>query len=315
MIKNILKKIYLIGYTKIEIITNINKISNKCKTLCSTTESQGHGKAFEIEIQKSIFGLSDETIKSYKSNAKYDISVKDNKYINNENISNNNISIKTSGSNSINCGDIHRFLNSSDLTMFIIKYEQCGDYKIAKKTIIIKHDDIMNKLKNDIEINNVNYEEWINKVTELTENVKNIPIGPVSKNDKVYNKSAKNLSRNLDFSINCKVDSDKQRRVQCTIPISKYTHLDSYEEFDGAMLYDKEYNKMILSPPRKRNGLTIVKLKELCIKHNIWKKNNHLLFYKLIKVNKLIKSELKQYVQEKIPGELEKYCNDNGIKS
>ena len=323
MINNILKRLYK-TYTYINIMNNINNISNisnisniynKCKPLYTTSESQGHGKAFEKEIQDKIFELSNVQIESYKSNAIYDIPKEGNNYKNDKNIIyNKNISIKTTGNNSVYCGDIKRFLESDNLTMIIIKYKQSGNYKIVDKTIIITHDDIMNIIKTQLKTNNIEYNNWKNHVNNLTENVKKIQHGKVLECDKNYKSIAKELSRNLDFSINCKVDSDKQRRVQCSINIDKCKNLDSYKAFDGAMIYDKKYNNMIFSPPRNRNGLTIPKLKELCKTHSIWKKNNRVLYYETIKVSDLKKDHLKKYVQEKIPEELKKYCDDNGIE-
>ena len=69
-----------------------------------TTESQGHGKGWERNIQMNCYDMTPDTIASYPQTALYDIEKKHNK------IDERNVSIKVSNCKSIDCGDIRRFL-------------------------------------------------------------------------------------------------------------------------------------------------------------------------------------------------------------
>ena len=100
--------------------------------LISTNESQGHGKSFEIEIMQNVFGITVDKIKTIKHTSKYDL---DKKY---NSLTNRNVSIKTSGSNTIYCGDILRFLNSNELDIIVLFYKQYDGYKEVYKTNVIK---------------------------------------------------------------------------------------------------------------------------------------------------------------------------------
>jgi hypothetical protein len=85
-------------------------------------ESQAHGLIWEDIILDKVFGLG----KNNNYTAKFDIECSKNKYNSNE-----NISIKTTSSNTIDCGDILRFFSRSkeDITIIVIVYKQVGDYK------------------------------------------------------------------------------------------------------------------------------------------------------------------------------------------
>ena len=86
-------------------------------------QSQKHGFTFENEIRTTIFGLSTEP----NNTSIHDISYDTNTLNPIE-----NISIKTTGSKTICCGDILRFYKydfSKQNTIICIYYKQVGEYK------------------------------------------------------------------------------------------------------------------------------------------------------------------------------------------
>jgi len=179
--------------------------------LCGFTQSQGHGFQFENIIKCQVFGLSPEK----NNTCKYDISCTDNIWNNNECISIK--STKYTKSSAICCGDILRF------------YE----YDLTKQNTIIvvcyKQDNYQNKSIK--EIYEINYNKEFHKLLfgnitkpeliKYVEFIKNIPKGRVPvriKNDYKNIKKHLQTSYNMKITINPKVDSKNQRRVQCSIP-------------------------------------------------------------------------------------------------
>ena len=97
------------------------------KTLLS--QSQKHGFVIENEIRKKVFHLHPEN----NNTNIHDIPCTENKYNDNE-----NISIKTTGSNTVCCGDILRFYNydfNDTNTILVAVYKQEKDRKIITKKL------------------------------------------------------------------------------------------------------------------------------------------------------------------------------------
>ena len=89
-------------------------------------------EVFEIEIREKVFELP----KCKNDTKKYDICSEENKFNSLE-----NISIKTSSNNNIDCGDILRFYNGNFInkyTIILIRYIQINNQK--KITEIIEID-------------------------------------------------------------------------------------------------------------------------------------------------------------------------------
>lgn len=170
------------------------------------TESQAYGHYIEKLILFYIFGLG----KNNNYTAKFDIECSKNKYNSNE-----NISIKTTSGNKIDCGDIMRFFSRSkeDITIIVIVYKQVGDYKKIVEILEINYtEELRNILFGTITIEILN---------EYITFIKSIPNGKVSADTKkLYKKMKKDLQINHGMKINIspKVDSKNQRRVQCSIP-------------------------------------------------------------------------------------------------
>jgi len=165
-----------------------------------------HGFTFENSIRSKIFNLPKE------NNSVYIHDIHHSKNILNMN---ENVSIKTTGSNTICCGDILRFYDYDFLktnTIIVIKYDQVSNEKIIKNIYEIDYNKECHKL--------LFGELTYNKIKDYDLYIKNIPKGKVSYNEKnKYLKYKKELEKdnNCLIKINPKVDSKYQRRVQCSI--------------------------------------------------------------------------------------------------
>lgn len=209
-------------------------------------QSQSHGLYWDSEIREKVFGLSpciNDTIK-------YDISCEHNKFDENE-----NISVKTSGNNNIDCGDILRFYeieSNKKLTIILIRYKQITDKKQIEEIIEIDYND---KLKNILfgSIPKSVLEGYVNFI-------KSIEPGIVSNEIKKKYKDCKiEMQKKFGMYINIspKVDSKNQRRVQCSIPKVNEL-LDKYPEFiisrnKESIIRGISITSCIQSGPRIRN--------------------------------------------------------------
>lgn len=170
------------------------------------TQSQGHGFIWENEIKEKVFGLN--PLKN--DTKKYDINFDENKFNQNE-----NISIKTTGNNSVAFADIIRFFNADfdkKYTIILIKYSQSKDYKNITEVLEIEYTEKIKKFL----FGSITEKE----LSDYVDLIKSISHGKVPVNTKKnYKEIKKNLEKrfNMNITINPKVDSKKQRRVQCTI--------------------------------------------------------------------------------------------------
>ena len=176
-------------------------------TIQNFTQSQSHGLFWDNEIRVQVFGLS-QCINDTK---KYDIDAEENKFDPLE-----NVSIKTSSNNNIDCGDILRFFNgdfTKRYTIILIRYVQKDNHKCVKEIIEIAYtlalrDHLFGSITLDI-------------LQQYVDFVKAIPSGPVAeeiKKEYKLRKSALQKDFNMAINISPKVDSGSQRRVQCSIP-------------------------------------------------------------------------------------------------
>jgi len=232
-----------------EIVFEIEVVKKNKKSIYNSinfTQSQSHGLFWDNEIREKVFGLPP----CKNDTTKYDISCQDNKFNNLE-----NISIKTSGNNNIDCGDILRFFN--------------GDFKKKYTIILIKYLQIENK-KCILEILEMDYNMELRNylfgtiTEEILKNyvsyIHSIPHGPVPQCIKENYKNIKNelqKTHYMNINISPKVDSKSQRRVQCSITnVNKLV-----QQFPNIIIsYTKsniirgiEITGTINSEPRKRN--------------------------------------------------------------
>jgi hypothetical protein len=99
------------------------------------TQSQAHGLFWNSEIREKVFCLP----ACKNDTTKYDICCDKNKFNSCE-----NVSIKTSGNNNINCGDILRFYNGDFInkyTIILIRYKQTTTTKSIQEIIEINYTD------------------------------------------------------------------------------------------------------------------------------------------------------------------------------
>jgi hypothetical protein len=183
-------------------------LDEKCSCNLHTGQSQSHGFLFENEIRKLIFELPVET----NDTNIHDIPCHKNKFNANE-----NISIKTTGSSTICCGDILRFYDydfSKTNTIICIQYQQTEYYKQIKHIFEINY----NKECHKYLFGNITKDE----MQIFVNNVKSIPVYTPRENILTFfdYKTAKQKlieNKNMHIQINPKVDSKNQRRVQCSI--------------------------------------------------------------------------------------------------
>ena len=224
---------------------------NETNIIKKTSESQGHGKAWEIDIQEKIYDIENPREK-YKGNAKYDIPFNDNK------LHGKNVSVKTSGSMSMDMADIMRLLNSENLDVVCVIYEQRGNIKEAIKTIVFDFDEFKKTLIEDLKNCNYTLEEWLKLVDEYVIYVKSLPKEYYPNSKKLPPKEREHLIKKKPlceglkyFNIAPKIDFSQQR-VQCSINLNKLNITKTIT--DGGILFGKEYTKTIISSPRQRNN-------------------------------------------------------------
>jgi hypothetical protein len=212
----------------------------------SFTQSQAHGLFWDSEIREKVFGL--EACKN--DTKKYDICCNENKFNSSE-----NISIKTSSTNNIDCGDILRFFNgdfANKYTIILLKYQQLGDIKQIKEII---------ELDYNIELKNYLFGSITEDIlTQYVNAIKSIPHGPVEESIKTTYKALKNKLQkeyNMNINISPKVDSKSQRRVQCSIPkVDKLLLLMPHiiiSRSPLAVIRGISITSQIISSARKRN--------------------------------------------------------------
>ena len=174
-------------------------------------EVQAHGNYYEDLKTRQITGLG---------KAEYD-ALKENGYTSGMDImkgllSVNDYSIKTTNGNKIDCGDILRRRQENEYHLVVAQWEQCGDNKVFynEYTFFITPD-LEQKLWG-----RMNY----NQLAEYVNYIKNIPAGLEAQQEtKTERTVLKNCisDKNALVKIHPKVDSKKQRRVQCSVKINE----------------------------------------------------------------------------------------------
>jgi len=182
-------------------------------------QSQSHGLFWDNEIRTNVFKLE----KCINDTCKHDIPCDKNCFNCCE-----NVSIKVSGNNNIDCGDILRFYDIDKIkitTIILLRYKQVNDTKELFEIIEINYNEALhNILFGTIEKSQI--EDYVNYV-------KSIPKGRVSEDIKksyLAHKEELQKNNNMRINISPKVDSKSQRRVQCSIPKINEL-LDQHPEF------------------------------------------------------------------------------------
>ena len=173
-------------------------------------EVQAHGNYYEDLKTRQITGLG---------KAEYD-ALKESGYTSGMDImkgllSAYDYSIKTSKGNKVDCGDILRRRQETDYNLVVGCYSQVGDNKVfySEYTFYIRPEH-ERKLWGKM-----NY----NQLAEYVDYIKNIPAGRDAQQEtKTERTVLKNCisDKNALVKIHPKVDSKKQRRVQCSVKMS-----------------------------------------------------------------------------------------------
>ena len=200
-------------------------------------EVQSHGNDFEDLIITELTGKTKKEYDSLKGKDGYtsamDI-VKGIYYY-------KDVSIKTTNCNKVDCGDILRRMSEKEYEVIVGQYRQNGGYKVihTQYTFKIKPEDY-DKL-------------WGNMKYELVEEydtfIKSIPAGreaqQLTKEERTLRKN--NIAcKDALMVIHPKVDSKKQRRVQCSFKIDEMVAA-------GVEYTKKDVNITIKSSARKFN--------------------------------------------------------------
>ena len=173
-------------------------------------EVQAHGNYYEDLKTRQITGLG---------KAEYD-ALKESGYTSGMDIEKGllsayDYSIKTSKGNKVDCGDILRRRQETDYNLVVGCYSQVGDNKVfySEYTFYIRPEHEQ-KLWG-----RMNY----NQLAEYVDYIKNIPAGREAQQEtKTERTVLKNCieDKNALMKIHPKVDSKKQRRVQCSLKMS-----------------------------------------------------------------------------------------------
>ena len=174
-------------------------------------EVQAHGNYYEDLKTRQITGLG---------KAEYD-ALKESGYTSSMDImrgllSVSDYSIKTSNGNKVDCGDILRRRQETDYNLVVGVYSQCDDYKVfhTEYTFFIRpeHETLL--------WGNMSLES----LTEYDQYIKSIPAGKEGQQKtKTKRQQLKNQLEDKAalMRIHPKVDSKKQRRVQCSFKIKE----------------------------------------------------------------------------------------------
>ena len=179
-------------------------------------EVQAHGNYYEDLKTRQITGLSKVDYDALKENG-YTSGMDIMKGL----LSISDYSIKTTSGNKIDCGDILRRRQETDYNLVVGCYSQVGENKVfhTEYTFYIKPEHEQ-KLWG-----RMNY----NLLAEYVNYIKNIPAGKKAQQEtKTERTLLKNCvsDKNALVKIHPKVDSKKQRRVQCSVKIKELIKAD-----------------------------------------------------------------------------------------
>ena len=174
-------------------------------------EVQQHGNYYEDLKTRQITGLDKKTYDSLKSNG-YTSGMDIMKGL----LSAYDYSIKTTGGNVVDCGDILRRRQEEKYNLVVAVWEQVGMTKVfhTEYTFYISPSD------SDKLWGKMSYM----KLKEYDDYIKSIPAGKEAQQEtKTTRTILKTVTedKNALFTINPKVDSKKQRRVQCSLKIKQ----------------------------------------------------------------------------------------------
>ena len=221
----------------LNVVRKLNMINNlyiiRKMTHYTATQEQGHGFLREDQVKSLTFGLP--CMKKQDTNT-HDIPSSLNSFNNNE-----SISIKTTMSNTVCCGDLLRIYEykkeldeGKEITMIVIKQKQADNIKNIINILEIKiTPEFWRCLFGE------DGDEIFPELSQYVNYVKSIPNGPEaqeeSKELRLSWAAFLKEDYNQAITINPKVDSKSQRRVQCSfslnnVAIQEFITKDSMRE-------------------------------------------------------------------------------------
>jgi hypothetical protein len=171
------------------------------------TESQAHGFTWEDHIKKEVYKIQGNAAYTRKNDIDSHENTIDSKAV--------NISIKTSGSLSVDMGDARRVYEgtSEPLHMVLIQYTQQGGQKVLKSVLEVDLTGAREELFGSL---------TLAEVVGFHEELKKIPHGQVQNKDYLKH-SAELNTKSKHLVLRPKVDSKSQRRLQCS-----FTNIDAF---------------------------------------------------------------------------------------
>ena len=174
-------------------------------------EVQAHGNSYESDVIKERTGYTKDEYDALKGGGytdEFDLV--------SGLIVDYNGSVKSTGNNTIDCADIQKKMEHKEYTLIVGQYDQVGDSKVfhTEYTFYITPADyrvLWGKMKKE-------------HIDAFVGYVKSIPKGKEAQQEtKVARKVFKEEIEDKQalYTINAKVDSKSQRRVQCSLKISE----------------------------------------------------------------------------------------------
>ena len=201
-------------------------------------EVQSHGNTFEDIITKKLTGKSKKEYDALKGKGGYTSAMDLVEGL----IVNKNYSIKTAKRNKVDCGDILRRMSEKEYMVVVGQWKQNGKDKIIHTVY-------------GFNIKSNDYKKLWGKMTkksikEYDTFIKSIPHGKEAQQaTKVERTSRKKIlaDKNALMVIHPKVDSKKQRRVQCSFKIDKLIASGvEYKKYENVNIVIKN------NPPRNK---------------------------------------------------------------
>jgi len=168
-------------------------------------EVQAHGFIWERSVLEGVYGIAGAQVGGYTRT--HDVSAEENR------LDGVSVSIKTSGSSSVDMGDARRVFDAcssgNPYYMLLIQYEQEEEEKVLKSVSYIDLTASREKLFGDLSLEDI---------SAMHEHLKTIPPGRASLDTRAEYKlrSSELRKKTGAISLRPKVDSKNQRRLQCS---------------------------------------------------------------------------------------------------
>jgi len=119
------------------------------------------------------------------------------------------------------CSDIFNFISSTELELFCVKYI------LTIKGIQIKECYVFNKTDKLFEILNNNLDMEL--LLKLKNDILNLPYPYPKDQKKLIHQDSKTIAFKSILKINCKLGSNNQRRIQCSLNLNNLLDLLEYK--------------------------------------------------------------------------------------